>query len=181
MGLRYVKIFPFVTTDDLEKVEEAVSKWVDGTRSHIVSCRPENGVLVCVYERDPVADALKPPPDFGKFGINRKEEVRRLHAEMDAVDEERSKAILDSSMIQSSASESGQPQPAVTTKVPYVHAYTKEGGKRKAARVMAGIFPVKEGGFLHPSDEEPVPPVLMAQGVDFSRYQGMIVEGGGNE
>jgi hypothetical protein len=165
MGLRYVKLFPFNTTDDVEKLEAAVSAWVTQTRSQIVYCHPENGVLVCMYERDPVAEPLKSPPDLKPLEIGRME-TRRL------VEEEE---------IQGSASESIQPQPAVTTKVPYVHAYTKEGGKRKAARVMAGIFPVKEGGFLHPTDDEPVPSVLMGPRADLSRYQGMIVEGGNNE
>jgi hypothetical protein len=42
-------------------------------------------------------------------------------------------------------------------------------GEREAP-VMAGVFSVPEGFKMHPEDDEPAPPVLLAKGTDLSPY-----------
>jgi hypothetical protein len=168
MGLRYVKLFSYTGEQDSDEIENNVRRWVDETGSKLVGCNASGSVLICLYEPGHVAaDATKAVED----GITSVDEgVERLDKEKKVIED-----------IKSSASESPpQPQPAKPSSVPHVPAYVVEDGKRKAVKVMAGIFPVAEGAPLHPEDDEAAPELLVAEGVDLSRYQGMIV-GGGND
>jgi hypothetical protein len=158
MALRYVKIFSFRQDEDLEL---AIQKWVDETNSIIVGLHSvgSSPTVIVLYEKQSVPAVSLQGADWKAYG----EKV------LAAANEEARE-------IQSSASES-VPQPAKPSSVPHVHAYTNKDGKRKPVKVMAGIFPVEEGAPLHPEDDEPAPTVLMAEGVDLSRYRGMIVGG----
>lgn len=59
-------------------------------------------------------------------------------------------------------------------KSPLVEGFFREGKTRRSVMVMAGVFAVEEGAAFHPDDEIPAPPVLMAPGVDLSRYHNLV-------
>ena len=74
----------------------------------------------------------------------------------------------------------GEAKAPVTGKAPVMDMIKKEGDTRTKVRLMAGAFPAEEGGKMHPDDQEPAPPPLLAESCNLKKYGNLFGNIGGS-
>ena len=74
----------------------------------------------------------------------------------------------------------GEAKAPVTGRAPVMDMIKKEGDTRTKVRLMAGAFPAEEGGKMHPDDQEPAPPPLLAESCNLKKYGNLFGNIGGS-